>query len=266
MGRSRGIVLRLAALFSVDSLAGGLVAQSLVALYFHLRFGIPLGPLGVLFFAANTLSALSFLAAVPLVLLGRRGRAGRGSVRAFEFLGASLLPIWTGLMILLFLATHVPRLLTSGYCPLVSAPAGRCHSFVDWASHLVWPAVTLTLFYAALYSRMLRHDLRQAEWQRRARVEDGEEESVVRRDVRRYYGGIYAKRIARDLGFGLGFALFIEVIFGLPGLGDLLVISTHNQDGALAAGILVCASIIAVAASLLVDAVCAVLDPRFRSF
>ena len=66
MGRSRVIVLRLSALFSVDSLAGGLVVQSLVALYIHLRFGVPLGPLGVLFFAASMLSALSFLAAVPL--------------------------------------------------------------------------------------------------------------------------------------------------------------------------------------------------------
>ena len=66
VGRSRGVVLRLAAHFSVDALAGGLVVQSLVALYLHLRFGIALGPLGVLFFAANTLSALSFLAAVPL--------------------------------------------------------------------------------------------------------------------------------------------------------------------------------------------------------
>jgi MFS family permease len=66
LGRSRSVVLRLAALFSVDALAGGLVVQSLVALYLHLRFGIPLGPLGVLFFAANTLSALSFLAAAPL--------------------------------------------------------------------------------------------------------------------------------------------------------------------------------------------------------
>jgi MFS family permease len=66
MGGSRSIVLRLAAFFSVDALAGGLVVQSLVALYFHLRFGVALGPLGVLFFAANTLSALSFLAAVPL--------------------------------------------------------------------------------------------------------------------------------------------------------------------------------------------------------
>ena len=66
MGRSRSVILRLAAAFSVDALAGGLVAQSLAALYFHLRFGVPLGPLGILFFAANTLSAVSFLAAVPL--------------------------------------------------------------------------------------------------------------------------------------------------------------------------------------------------------
>jgi MFS family permease len=64
--RSRGIVWRLTALFSVDALAGGLVVQSLMALYFHLRFGVPLATLSILFFGANLLSALSFLAAVPL--------------------------------------------------------------------------------------------------------------------------------------------------------------------------------------------------------
>ena len=64
--RSRGIVWRLTALFSVDALAGGLVVQSLVVLFFHLRFGVPLTTLSVLFFGANLLSALSFLAAVPL--------------------------------------------------------------------------------------------------------------------------------------------------------------------------------------------------------
>ena len=66
LGRSRGIILRLSALFSVDALAGGLTVQSLMALYFHLRFGVPLAPLAALFFGANTLSALSFLAAAPL--------------------------------------------------------------------------------------------------------------------------------------------------------------------------------------------------------
>jgi MFS family permease len=64
--RSRGIVWRLTALFSVDALAGGLVVQSLMALFFHLRFGLPLSTLSALFFGANLLSALSFLAAVPL--------------------------------------------------------------------------------------------------------------------------------------------------------------------------------------------------------
>ncbi len=66
LGRSRGIVWRLTALFSVDALAGGLVVQSLMALFFHLRFGVSLTTLSVLFFGANLLSALSFLAAVPL--------------------------------------------------------------------------------------------------------------------------------------------------------------------------------------------------------
>jgi len=66
LGRSRGIVLRLSGLFSVDALAGGLVTQSLLALYFHLRFDASLSLLGALFFGANLLSALSFLAAAPL--------------------------------------------------------------------------------------------------------------------------------------------------------------------------------------------------------
>ncbi len=66
LSRSRGIVWRLTALFSVDALAGGLVVQSLMALFFHLRFGVSLTTLSALFFGANLLSALSFLAAVPL--------------------------------------------------------------------------------------------------------------------------------------------------------------------------------------------------------
>jgi MFS family permease len=66
LGRSRRVVLHLSGLFSVDALAGGLTVQSLMVLYFHLRYGVPLAPLAALFFGANLLSALSFLAAVPL--------------------------------------------------------------------------------------------------------------------------------------------------------------------------------------------------------
>jgi hypothetical protein len=86
LSRSRGIVVRLAALFSLDALAGGLVVQSLMVLYFHLRFGIPLAALAALFFGANTLSALSFLAAAPLAR-----RIGLLNTMVFTHLPSNLL-------------------------------------------------------------------------------------------------------------------------------------------------------------------------------
>jgi MFS family permease len=60
---SRGIVIRLAALFSIDAFAGGLVLNSLLALWLFERFGLSLAAAGVFFFWAGLLSAFSQLAA-----------------------------------------------------------------------------------------------------------------------------------------------------------------------------------------------------------
>ncbi|GIK43820.1 MAG: MFS transporter [Chloroflexota bacterium] len=61
--RSRAIVLKLAALFMLDAFAGGLVVQSLIAYWLHLRFGVEPAGLGGIFFGANILAGLSALAA-----------------------------------------------------------------------------------------------------------------------------------------------------------------------------------------------------------
>ena len=66
LGSSRHIVVRLAALFSVDAFAGGLVVNSLMALWLLQRFGLSLAQAGMFFFWAGLLSAASQLAA-PLV-------------------------------------------------------------------------------------------------------------------------------------------------------------------------------------------------------
>lgn len=63
---SRGIVLRLSALFAIDAFAGGFIVQSFLAYWFHVRFGAGEAALGAVFFGANILSGLSALAAVPL--------------------------------------------------------------------------------------------------------------------------------------------------------------------------------------------------------
>src|SRR6185503_6190360 len=66
LGPSRSIVWKLAALFSIDSFAGGLIVNSLLALWLFQRFGLSLATAGAFFFWTGLLSALSQLAA-PLL-------------------------------------------------------------------------------------------------------------------------------------------------------------------------------------------------------
>jgi predicted MFS family arabinose efflux permease len=64
LDRSRGVVLKLSALFALDSFGGGFAVQSMLALWLSQRFGLSLAELGSFFFAASTLSAFSqFLSA-----------------------------------------------------------------------------------------------------------------------------------------------------------------------------------------------------------
>ncbi|MBI3747891.1 MAG: MFS transporter [Chloroflexi bacterium] len=66
LGRSRSIVLRLSALFSIDAFAGGFIPLSLMAYWFHLQYGVEPGLLGTIFFFANLLSAVSSLSAARI--------------------------------------------------------------------------------------------------------------------------------------------------------------------------------------------------------
>ena len=61
--RSRGVVFKLSALFSIDAFAGGFVLQSIVAYWFHVRFNVQPALLGGIFFGANILAGLSALSA-----------------------------------------------------------------------------------------------------------------------------------------------------------------------------------------------------------
>jgi MFS family permease len=63
---SRPLVRRIAALFALDSLAGGFVIQSLVTYWFYTRFGLDLAQLGWIFFGTQILSGLSLLLAARL--------------------------------------------------------------------------------------------------------------------------------------------------------------------------------------------------------
>ena len=64
--KSRKVVLKLSALFALDAFAGGLIIQSMIAYWFHVKFGVESGILGSIFFGANVLAGISALLVVRI--------------------------------------------------------------------------------------------------------------------------------------------------------------------------------------------------------
>ena len=93
IGRSREVVLKLSALFALDSFAGGFVVQSFAAYWFYLRFGVNPGTLGVIFFWANALAGISALLASWLA-----SRFGLVKTMVFTHLPSNILLILVPLM------------------------------------------------------------------------------------------------------------------------------------------------------------------------
>jgi len=91
--RSRRIVLRLSALFTLDAFAGGLILQSIVAYWFHLRYGVQPAALGGIFFGGNILAGVSALSATWLAK-----RIGLINTMVFTHIPSNVLLILVPLM------------------------------------------------------------------------------------------------------------------------------------------------------------------------
>ena len=102
IGKSRGIVLRLSALFALDAFGGGFVVQSFAAYWFYLRFGVSPAVLGGIFFGANVFAGISALLASKIA-----ARIGLVRTMVFTHLPSNVLLMLVPLMPTLRLAILV---------------------------------------------------------------------------------------------------------------------------------------------------------------
>jgi MFS family permease len=102
LGTSRGIVLKLSALFGLDAFGGGFVVQSFAAYWFYLRFGVNPATLGAIFFGANVFAGISALLATRLA-----ARFGLVRTMVFTHLPSNVLLMLIPLMPTLPLAVLV---------------------------------------------------------------------------------------------------------------------------------------------------------------
>lgn len=201
---SRGVVLRLTALFSLDSFSSGFTVQSLMVLWLNQRFDLPLATAGTVFFCTSLISALSYPAAAAL--------AHRiGAIRTMVYthvpgiLIMALIPFMPSLSMALGMLmlrsifvsmdvparsafvmnavseheraaaasfTTVPKSLAGGLSPSI---AGWMLSLSGFGWNLVVSAVIKTLYICLLY-RMFR-DV-EAEQARRSETQAGEQATV----------------------------------------------------------------------------------------
>jgi peptide/nickel transport system permease protein len=138
----------------------------------------------------------------------------------------------------------------------------------EWARHLILPWIAAGLPFAGAYVQVVRASLLGAvneDWVRTARAKGLSEPKVIRRHVLRNGlippVNIWGLDFAHAFG---GFALYVEVIFGLPGVGFLTADTIGSFDLPPIVALAIYLAIVVVLAGAVVDIAVAWLDPRIR--
>jgi peptide/nickel transport system permease protein len=184
----------------------------------------------------------------------------RGSWLDRSLVGASLLGISvpTFVIALLVQVTFAREL---RWLPL----DGYGVTFADHVRCLVLPAVTLGIYGAAYYTRLVREELSvalKADWVRTARAKGLANWRVVTRHALRNTLVPIVTAVGLDLGALMGGAIVTETVFRWPGLGELSVKAMLDRDGPVVSACVIVTSIAIVASNAAVDLVYGWLDPR----
>ncbi|MFI6575850.1 ABC transporter permease [Nocardiopsis sp. NPDC050513] len=174
--------------------------------------------------------------------------------------GVSLPIFFTGLLALAFPVHAWDWFPTPRYMPLVQDPAA-------WAAGLFLPWVTLAFLHAAMYARQTRAGMLETlgeDYVRTARAKGLSERTVVLKHALRPTLTPLVTIFGLDLGLVLGGAVLTEQVFSLNGIGRYAVQAITQSDLPVILGVTLVGAFFIVAASLVVDLVYPLIDPRVR--
>lgn len=171
---------------------------------------------------------------------------------------------WIGVMLIVVFSVWLDWLPVGGMAQVEAGLAGLAYAG-DVARHLVLPALTLGLYYLAVYARLTRAAMLEAygqDYVRTAVAKGVRPRRIARRHVLRNALLPVVTQLGLQLGSILGGAVLVETVFAWPGLGRLAFEALFQRDLNLLLGILLCSSVVVVLANLAVDLLYRVLDPR----
>jgi len=198
-----------------------------------------------------------------------RQRSALVSWSAVVASGLSAVPeAWLALMLLAVFSAQFGLFPLSGRCDPVHCGEGNVwSSLLDLAHHLALPVLTLTLLFTAAFSRVLRVTLRDVlhdDVMRTARAKGVPSTRRLAQHAVRRAAGPFVATIGLSLPALVGGSVFVERIFGWPGMGTLLVGAIGTRDYPLVTAIAMAGSLLVVAGGTLTDVCSALLDPSVR--
>lgn len=205
------------------------------------------------------------------VLLGSimASRVGRWSDRVlsvFALLLYSTPSFWLGLMTVVLFSVHLGWLPTGGSASIGANLTGW-DSVVDRLRHLVLPALAMSGFYIAIFSRLTRASMLEVSRQDFVRTAQAKGLHPLRVSFAHVLrNALIPVTTVAGMHFGtlLGGAVVVETVFSWPGLGRLAFESVMARDYTVLLGILLLSSLLVILANMLVDLLHAWLDPRIQ--
>jgi peptide/nickel transport system permease protein len=207
-------------------------------------------------------SLLGAVLGLPAAAL-RRGGLGSGALVTGAVLAAVPVYVLGQSMILLFA-------LWLGWFPLNGLSDARLSSggldgALDTLRHLVLPTVTLALHQVVILWLFIRARAREegrSGYFRTARAKGLTTAQAYRRHVWPNVQLGFLHFVAAELGSLLAGAVLVENVFGIAGMGRLVVSASLARDVPLAAGIFVLVASLVVVANVAADLVSTIVDPR----
>lgn len=171
---------------------------------------------------------------------------------------------WIGLMLILVFSLKLGWFPTSGMEQVAAFHEGWNRVW-DIARHLVLPTVTLSMFYLAVYVRLMRSALLEQttlDYVTTARAKGLDENAIVLRHMLRNAALPVVTMAGVQVGGLLGGSVVVEAVFAWPGLGSLALASLLSRDYNLLLGIFFVSACLVIAVNILIDLVYTMLDPR----
>jgi len=173
---------------------------------------------------------------------------------------------WIGLMMIVVFSLKLRWFPTSGMENVAMFYEGW-DRVKDIAHHLVMPTITLSLFYLALYTRLMRASmLEQAgmDYVTTARAKGLTERRIVFGHILRNALLPVVTMAGVQVGALIGGSVIVESVFAWPGLGMLAYEALFARDLNLLLGIFLLSALLVVAINLIVDIIYSFLDPRIE--